>query len=139
MKFSQAVQQVENRGRSLIVLANKFDLKEWQSFELKCKNMLKSIEEVKTIMDESYNKITKYDIEQLTHFQVTLTTTVKNCHERTFAKGIKHCVIQATNSELATQINKQKCEVSGLKSDLAQRAALLGEEQRTQGLLLLDR
>ena len=54
-------------------------------------------------------------------------------------KGIKHCVIQATNSELATQINKQKCEVSGLKSDLAQRAALLGEEHRTQGLLLLDR
>ena len=139
MKFSQAVQQVENRGRSLIVLANKFDLKEWQCFELKCKNMLKSIEEVKTIMDESYNKITKHDIEQLTHFQVTKTISVKKCDERTFAKGIKHCVIQATNSELATQINKQKCEVSGLKSDLAQRAALLGEEHRTQGLLLLDR
>ena len=70
MIFRQALEHVEQEGRRVKSQLQELKQSGWNSFEMKCSELLRNIESIRDTIEQSYTTITKHDLEQLTRFQV---------------------------------------------------------------------
>ena len=63
---------MEHVGDKLLAMCSQHNLEEYNNFQMTYNKLLEKVQDIRRIFDESYNKITKHDIEQLTKFQVSL-------------------------------------------------------------------
>lgn len=64
------MEHVEQEGLRVKALLQELKQSGWNSFGLRCSELLRNIESIRESIEKTYSTITQHDLQQLTQFQV---------------------------------------------------------------------
>ena len=129
--FRHLVRGIEERGRRLISLCSQAKSREWRAFKMSSDSISEGIQQIQTEIEDTLRNLTDHNKEQLQRLQVWSLYLLRSPSD-------VDCV-QESNSDLASQINKKISELSGLKSQYANRGADWSPDERKEAEFILDR
>ena len=108
------MEQIDKQGRKVIAGCQALQNTEWETFILECEELMLWMTSQQRVMVEKGKKMTRQDVEELTHSQ-------------------------AMNTHLTEQINKKLFEVAALQSNLPSILTRCDSERSRQAKEVMDR